>query len=138
MNEELTAAAAPAIDDLLWAGGPSKAAMDKIKEDLKTKGYPAELYVVPAGTVSVICRIIPRVEYNDMGKKQFQDAVTKKLTPQQADELFNIALINAATVWKPEGFNFEDENLTACGVVPTLIEKIMELNGFDATPPRRI
>jgi len=141
MNEtdnEVTTAVTTEVDDLLWADGPSKAAMDTIKEELKTKGFPAELYVVPAGQISVVCRIIPRIEYNEIGKAKYQEAVTKKLAPQAADDLFNLALINASIIWKPEGFSFDDEKQTACGVVPTLVEKIMELNGFDATPPRRI
>jgi hypothetical protein len=122
----------------MWENGPIKSVLDVIKAELAAKGYPSDLYVLSAGATKVVSRIIPRVEYNEIGKKQFAEAVAKKLSPTAADELFNNTLVGAAVVWAPEDFSFTDDKMTACGIVPTLIDKIMELNGFDSTPPIRI
>jgi hypothetical protein len=126
------------MEETLWPGGPTQTEVDKIKADLTEKGYPADLFEVTAGPVRCITRVIPRIEFNEIGKATFNAATQKKLGETEANDAFNIALLQAALVWTPEGFTVEDPKATPAGVIPTLIEKVMACSGFDEQPPRRI
>ena len=126
------------MEETLWPGGPTRTEVDKIKADLQAKGYPTDLFEVTAGPVRCITRVIPRIEFNEIGKTTFNEAAQKKMGEAEANDAFNVALLKSALVWTPEGFSIDDPKTTAAGVIPTLIEKVMACSGFDEQPPRRI
>jgi hypothetical protein len=124
------------MEEALWPGGPTQTELDSIKAGLASKNLPTDLFEVSAGNVTVVARLVTKVEYMNLSNQVFKEVQGKRIPPQQADDMFNIAMLNAAVVWKQPELSFNDQ--TACGVIPTLIDKVMKLNGFDDVAPRRL